>query len=82
MGRVETIKTFANTPEEVHALLHGVYVGVHNDPRRPEEEDSKVERHYWRVGYLAGQTLRMLMIGYLVRKVYKYGRHRERHDGR
>lgn len=82
MGRVETIKTFANTPSEVHALLHGVYVGVHKDPRRPAEEDSRVERHYWRVGYLAGHILRLIIIGYLIRKVYKYGRQKERYNGR
>lgn len=82
MGRKKVLQTFANTPAEVHALLHGVYVGVHNDPRRPEEEDSKVERHYWRVGYLFGHLLRLLLITYAIRKVYKYGKHTGRYDGR
>ena len=82
MGRKEVFKTFANKPSEVHALLYGFYVGLHNDPRRPEQKDSKVERHYWRVGYLFGYLLRVLLVGYLIRKVYKYGRRTERYNGR
>jgi len=65
---------FANSPREVHALVHGFYVGLHRDPRRPEVKDSRREKHYWRAGYLFGTVVYFLLLVYLARKVYNLGR--------
>lgn len=58
---------FGNSPDEVHALVHGYYRGFYNEERNPETEDSENELHYFRAGYLMGNIIRILFFIYVIR---------------
>jgi len=70
MSRREAFSEFLNSPAEWHALMHGVWSGCKARIKRPQEPESKQEKHYWRLGYLLGrglQVVAVVVVGYLAR---------------
>jgi len=60
---------FASYPAEVHALTHGIYMGLTSRPVRhppePDNADVQKESHYYRGGYVAGTLLQLAIVGIL-----------------
>jgi hypothetical protein len=60
---------FASYPAEVHALTHGIYMGLTSRPVRhppePDNADVQKESHYYRGGYVAGTLLQLAIVGVL-----------------
>lgn len=60
---------FASYPAEVHALTHGVYMGLTTRPIRhpaePDNPDVEKESHYYRGGYVVGTLFQLVIIGVL-----------------
>jgi len=60
---------FASYPAEVHALTHGIYMGLTSRPVRhppePDNPDVQKESHYYRGGYIAGTVLQIAIVGLL-----------------
>lgn len=50
----EPLETFLSDPAEYHAVIHGFWNGFYDEVEEPEYEDSRLQPHYWRGGYLAG----------------------------
>lgn len=61
---------FASYPAEVHALTHGVYMGLTSrplvHPAEPDNPDVEKESHYYRGGYVLGTLLQIAIVGVLL----------------
>lgn len=67
IGEADTDRDgFASYPAEVHALTHGVYMGLTTRPLRhpaePEIADVQKESHYYRGGYVGGTLFQLAII--------------------
>jgi hypothetical protein len=63
VSRRDVLREAFNTPDEVHAFVHGLFRSlVHPDPRRPQprRSSSKNEPHYWQAGWLMGDVVHLL----------------------
>lgn len=68
MGRTRLLRTFADEPAEVHALIIGFRTGMTCRtwwvaPRgRPDNPDVEDEPHYYDGGHVAGALVQVLLI--------------------
>lgn len=68
MSRARLLRTFADEPAEVHALIIGFQNGLTCRPwwvaprERPENEDVQAEPHYYDGGHVAGALTQVTLI--------------------
>jgi hypothetical protein len=59
---------FANDPDEVHAIMHGIYRGFSRvDPRKipTDIKDVRGETHYYKFGFLIGWLVKIGLVLWL-----------------